>query len=118
RPWPKLLHLSRAHATLRRWTPNSTLRCPGLLKKARTAFGDQKWKRTFAQTRTSSRFGSNGLDTHMTTNHLDRRLDGLGTVRGVALGQILAFRGVPYAAPPLGPLRFTPPHPPIPWHGV
>jgi len=54
----------------------------------------------------------------MTTNHLDRRLDGLGTVRGVALGQILAFRGVPYAAPPLGPLRFTPPHPPIPWHGV
>src|SRR6185437_13688179 len=54
----------------------------------------------------------------MTTNHLERRLDGLGTVRGVALGQILAFRGVPYAAPPLGPLRFTPPHPPIPWHGV
>lgn len=30
----------------------------------------------------------------------------------------LAFRGIPYAAPPLGALRFSPPSPPAPWSGV
>jgi len=28
------------------------------------------------------------------------------------------WRGVPYAAPPLGDLRFRPPRPPVPWSGV
>lgn len=28
------------------------------------------------------------------------------------------FRGVPYAAPPVGPLRWRAPRPPAPWHGV
>jgi para-nitrobenzyl esterase len=31
---------------------------------------------------------------------------------------VLAFRGIPYAAPPLGPLRFAAPRPPRPWAGV
>jgi para-nitrobenzyl esterase len=30
-------------------------------------------------------------------------------------GEVLAFRSIPYAAPPLGPLRFRAPEPPRPW---
>ena len=40
-----------------------------------------------------------------------RRVDA-GTVVGTqeAGGAVVAFRGIPYAAPPVGPLRFRPPH--------
>jgi para-nitrobenzyl esterase len=38
-----------------------------------------------------------------------------GPVRGMALGGERVFRGIPYAAPPLGPLRFAAPRPPDPW---
>ncbi|MDQ1394445.1 MAG: para-nitrobenzyl esterase [Acidimicrobiaceae bacterium] len=31
---------------------------------------------------------------------------------------MIQWRGVPYAAPPVGPLRFRPPQPPPPWKGV
>jgi para-nitrobenzyl esterase len=31
---------------------------------------------------------------------------------------MLAFRGIPYAQPPLGPLRFCPPHKPAAWAGI
>ncbi|MDE2977467.1 MAG: carboxylesterase family protein [Acidobacteriota bacterium] len=37
--------------------------------------------------------------------------------RGPA-GDVLAFRGVPYAAPPAGDLRWRPPRPPAAWDGV
>src|SRR5262245_52453059 len=42
----------------------------------------------------------------------------LGRVRGVAIGGGYAFRGVPYAAPPTGNLRWRPPQPAHGWDGV
>jgi para-nitrobenzyl esterase len=39
-------------------------------------------------------------------------------VRGVREGNILAWRGLPYAAPPNGDLRFRAPQPVVPWVGV
>ena len=32
--------------------------------------------------------------------------------------KIRIFEGIPYAAPPLGDLRWKPPQPPLPWSGV
>ncbi|MFI6296535.1 carboxylesterase/lipase family protein [Nonomuraea sp. NPDC050790] len=41
-----------------------------------------------------------------------------GTVRGRTEERVLAFLGVPYAAPPFGEHRFRAPVPPPAWHGV
>ena len=41
-----------------------------------------------------------------------------GRMRGVVRGAVRMFLGVPYAAPPIGPLRFRAPRPPAPWTGV
>jgi para-nitrobenzyl esterase len=41
-----------------------------------------------------------------------------GAIRGVVEGETLAFKGIPYAAPPLGPLRWRAPRAPAPWEGV
>lgn len=41
-----------------------------------------------------------------------------GAVRGAERNGALEFRGIPYAAPPVGDLRFAPPLPASPWTGV
>lgn len=41
-----------------------------------------------------------------------------GLVRGVSHGSYTTFGGIPYAAPPTGPLRWRAPVPAATWHGV
>src|SRR5215813_1023692 len=41
-----------------------------------------------------------------------------GDVQGSQNGQTRQFLGIPYAAPPVGALRWRPPAPVIPWQGV
>ena len=41
-----------------------------------------------------------------------------GDVRGSREVGVLVFRGIPYAAPPVGVLRFRPPAPAVQWQGV
>ena len=42
----------------------------------------------------------------------------LGELRGEQIGGVRVFRGVPFAEPPTGALRFRPPQPKKPWSGV
>jgi para-nitrobenzyl esterase len=42
----------------------------------------------------------------------------LGKLRGALDGGVVAFRGIPYAQPPIGPLRFAPPARPRGWSGT
>jgi para-nitrobenzyl esterase len=41
-----------------------------------------------------------------------------GSVQGTASGEIRAFRGIPYAVPPVGAMRWRPPAPMAKWKGV
>ena len=41
-----------------------------------------------------------------------------GVVQGKPVGDLLTWRGIPYAAPPVGPLRLRAPAPVEPWQGV
>ncbi|MEJ3654809.1 carboxylesterase family protein [Actinomycetes bacterium KLBMP 9759] len=45
----------------------------------------------------------------------DRVVTDKGEVRGVLDGEVRRFHGIPYAAPPVGQLRWAPPEPPAPW---
>ncbi len=42
----------------------------------------------------------------------------LGTVQGTVNGDVFVFKGIPYAKPPTGELRFAPPVPAETWEGV
>ena len=44
----------------------------------------------------------------------------LGAVRGIPAAdpRITAFKGIPFAAPPVGERRFKAPEPAVPWEGV
>ena len=41
-----------------------------------------------------------------------------GALRGTYIGSTVAFRGIPYARPPVGELRWAAPLPVVPWQGV
>ena len=41
-----------------------------------------------------------------------------GPLRGVEQGELLSYLGIPYAAPPVGNLRWMPPQAPTPWNSV
>jgi para-nitrobenzyl esterase len=41
-----------------------------------------------------------------------------GTIAGRRIAEMDTYRGIPYAAPPVGPLRWQPPQAPTPWSGT
>src|SRR6266576_3245356 len=41
-----------------------------------------------------------------------------GSLEGLDTAGVMVFRGIPYAAPPVGELRWKPPQSPAPWSGV
>jgi len=41
-----------------------------------------------------------------------------GKIEGILENNMFVFKGIPYAAPPIGNLRWLPPQPVIPWEGV
>src|ERR1700744_2059636 len=45
------------------------------------------------------------------------QVDG-GLISGTAFGDLHIFKGIPFAAPPVGELRWKEPQPGIPWQGV
>ena len=51
-------------------------------------------------------------------SHLNLVKTEAGLVLGAADDDVVAFKGVPYAAPPVGPLRWRSPRPAAPWSGT
>jgi para-nitrobenzyl esterase len=53
----------------------------------------------------------------MAQDQLSVSIEG-GTVRGTAEGDLISFKGIPFAQPPVGALRWRAPRPVEPWQGV
>jgi para-nitrobenzyl esterase len=49
---------------------------------------------------------------------IDQVKIGQGALKGVVAGDVVAFKGIPYAAPPVGELRWRAPQAPAGWSGV
>lgn len=58
------------------------------------------------------------MNTMNQTGCRDCQIDGVGVVRGALIGDIAVFRGIPFAAAPVGLQRFRPPEPAPSWRGV
>ena len=56
--------------------------------------------------------------TSCTVSEADAVCTEQGPVRGVPEGDTLAFKGIPYAKPPIGTLRWKPPESPARWDGI
>ena len=41
-----------------------------------------------------------------------------GVLKGTREGSLTVYRGIPFAAPPIGDLRWRPPQPPAKWQGT
>src|SRR4051794_21165259 len=57
-------------------------------------------------------------DTRCTSDGPDVACTEQGAIRGFAEADTLAFKGIPYARPPLGELRWRPTQAAIPWQGI
>ncbi len=72
---------------------------------------------TFALTATLAAVALGALPQASAVDAPDVARTQAGLVHGV-LTDVVAFKGIPYAAPPVGPLRWRPPQPPAAWSGV
>lgn len=70
-----------------------------------------------AASQAQSQTSSNG-DTVLAGKDLAVATTESGKVAGYVARGIFAFKGIPYAAPPVGPMRFMPPRKPAPWSGI
>ena len=63
--------------------------------------------------------GTNGTDVNVIEDPI--KID-TGYISGTIIGdvgnEVLIYRGIPYAAPPMGELRWQPPQPPEAWKGI
>jgi para-nitrobenzyl esterase len=56
-----------------------------------------------------------GIAAQAATDHV---VTAAGAVRGTLEDDVLVYKAIPYAAPPVGALRWREPQPPVPWRGV